>query len=677
MKKLSLILALILMLSLLYSCDKDTPDEEPDTNDSGEQDTGSSETEDTREKFTVSVRTDDTFSVDGEDEVQVYDGDPVSFKLIFADNYKFQNATAGKFKDGVLTVDSVTKDLNIRVFTATVNPIRDFEVINNEDYGTVVSSAENGKITENSVVALVATPKSGRIFLGWTIGDTFVNGKEIVSESPAYDLTIKGNMKVYANYLGDGIKLVEYNLSGGYLAEDPEAEVYSKYHLTTYIESPNLIQNRDIIVREGHTLLGFSENPDGSGEFYTPGSIAKVPDSGKLTLYAQWSRWSDQSLFTTVAYNGGVKITGYSGDEAALSIPYYIGDSEVVSIAAGAINAAPFETLVIPHTVKSIDDGAFTGCASFDKLYITDSFDSIMDEAFENCRAYTKFYLGAYRNPNYVNTSESMAYRLNALYTRNTSKNMILVVGGSNVMHGFKAERMETTLLAGRYQVLNCGTNMNASGMIFLEGLKRYLKEGDIIVDAPEYGPSSEQFGGFKISNRLYRATECCFTLLSYVDASKYTGFLTSLTSFNQEMKTNPEGSYDKAITASTMPWCDMARETQNALPAGTPGIDGLGAGKILEEKAEATNAIAKEYEDLGVTFLFSYAPIFSSPDVTSDMLSEMDDRYRSLLNCPVISNISDYIFDEIFYFDSNYHLTTQGANRRTDLLYNDLKKYI
>ena len=680
MKRSFLILVLLLSLSMLFSCGQDSsgdsalPEENPDASQGGAD---KAPEDDDREEFTVKIRTDDTFSVDGDNELSVKDGDSCSFKLIFADNYKFANSTAGKFKDGVLTIESVTKDLTVRVYTETINPIRTFEVFNNDDFGSVTSSLEGTKAMENATVALVATPEVSGSFIGWTVGDTFVNGAEIVSSSLTFDVKVNGNMKIYTNYLGDGVKLVEYNLNGGYHKDFPDQNVYLSYHNTKNIDNPNLISSRNILIYEGHTLLGFSTNADGSGDFYTPGSIANVPERQKLTLYAQWSRWSDSNNFTTVKTADGLAITGYSGDEPTLSIPALINDTPVVSIEASAINSAPFDTLIIPYTVKSIKDGAFVGCVNFDKLYITDYFDSINDEAFTDCRAYTKFYLGAYRNPKFVNTSESVAYRLNTLYTRESNKKMIIVLGGSNVMHGFKAELLDSKVPA-TYDVLNFGTNMNNSGMLFLDAIKPFLKSGDIMVHAPEYGEASEQFGGYTITNRLYRAIESCYTILSYVDASKYTGKLSALSSFNNEFKQDDSNeTYDKPITASTFPWCDMARETQCEIPAGTTGLGSIGADKIPVEKAEAVNAIAKEYEDAGITFLFSYAPIFNCADVTDDLLSAMDARYRELLSCPVISDPADYVFDEIYYFDSNYHLTTQGAYRRTDLLYNDIRDYL
>lgn len=46
-------------------------------------------------------------------------------------------------------------------------------------------------------------------------------------------------------------------------------------------------------------------------------------------------------------------------------------------------------------------------------------------------------------------------------------------------------------------------------------------------------------------------------------------------------------------------------------------------------------------------------------------------------LDCKIISNFSDYIYDRELFFDSNVHLTTEGAEIRTKQFINDFKKNI
>ena len=45
-------------------------------------------------------------------------------------------------------------------------------------------------------------------------------------------------------------------------------------------------------------------------------------------------------------------------------------------------------------------------------------------------------------------------------------------------------------------------------------------------------------------------------------------------------------------------------------------------------------------------------------------------------LDCRVISDFTDYIYDESLFYNTNLHLTNAGAEIRTKQLVTDLKKY-
>lgn len=46
-------------------------------------------------------------------------------------------------------------------------------------------------------------------------------------------------------------------------------------------------------------------------------------------------------------------------------------------------------------------------------------------------------------------------------------------------------------------------------------------------------------------------------------------------------------------------------------------------------------------------------------------------------LQCPIISDFTDYIIDEKYFFDSAYHLNDQGVKIRTEKLIGDIEKWI
>ena len=46
-------------------------------------------------------------------------------------------------------------------------------------------------------------------------------------------------------------------------------------------------------------------------------------------------------------------------------------------------------------------------------------------------------------------------------------------------------------------------------------------------------------------------------------------------------------------------------------------------------------------------------------------------------LNCPIIADFSNYLLEQKYFYDNPWHLTDEGAKVRTELLINDLRKWI
>ncbi len=109
----------------------------------------------------------------------------------------------------------------------------------------------------------------------------------------------------------------------------------------------------------GYSLVAWNTEPDGSGEQIGLGSRITNPDSGKLTLYAQWAAWSSESDFRME--NG--KILAYTGSEESVVIPESIGGETVTAIAEGAFTDCAAESIIFPKTLETVEAGAFRNCA--------------------------------------------------------------------------------------------------------------------------------------------------------------------------------------------------------------------------------------------------------------------------------------------------------------------------
>ena len=80
----------------------------------------------------------------------------------------------------------------------------------------------------------------------------------------------------------------------------------------------------------------------------------------------------------------------------------------------------------------------------------------------------------------------------------------------------------------------------------------------------------------------------------------------------------------------------------------------------------------------LGATVYFSFPPMNTAAVSAANTEDTLIDFYRYLyekLDCKVISNPNDYIIEENYFYDSNFHLNDSGVILRTSLLAHDLNR--
>jgi hypothetical protein len=253
-------------------------------------------------------------------------------------------------------------------------------------------------------------------------------------------------------------------------------------------------------------------------------------------------------------------------------------------------------------------------------------------------------------------------------------KPIMMLVGGSSTYYGYISTYLEE-LLDNEYFVLNCGTNAGMCGFLFMEGLAPYLREGDVIINAPEYG--NVQFGTFDITWRTILATESCYNLYRNVDFSKYTGLFSSLSYYNKTYKSEGYKGKDYHVTNKSMtyPNCDMAgvREYRNEL---YPGV-GISKNHLTDERISNFNWLNRHLTELGIHYWMSCAPVYEIDAPNDEALNDYYLFTNQVLDCDVISNPKDHVYKKELYYDQQYHHTTEGALERTKRVAEDIKLHL
>lgn len=442
-----------------------------------------------------------------------------------------------------------------------------------------------------------------------------------------------------------------------------------------------------IYTRPGYTLTGWNTCADGSGTPVGPGS--RVEPAEGLTLYAQWSAWSPAELFQWQEGPDGAVITGYLGTEASISVPAELGGQPVRIISTGAFQDAACETVVLPDTLYTLENGAFRGC-TLSTLYLSDNIRAIGDAAFADCKNLSTLHLNAAEPPvysgSYFDTFQDKFDRLLSLRDRRK----IVLFAGSSVRFGFDCAVLDAAF--PEYEIVNMGVFAYTSAMPQMDLILTCMGEGDILLHCPEFDALDLQFcTSNDIEYRFFNMMEFNYDTLSLLDLRQYgavftplekyltvkdplekKGYALSASNFDEDGKPVDSPSYNE--------YGDYVVYRPNAasvLPVyGTP-VHYTVTAFPKETYIDPLNRMYRLFLDKGVMVYYTYSPRNSlalSETSTPEARAELDRYLRENLCVPVITQLEDSLWNGLYLYGTDNHLSTEGAVIHTERVITALK---
>lgn len=446
----------------------------------------------------------------------------------------------------------------------------------------------------------------------------------------------------------------------------------------------------DLFRRPGWTQTGWNTEPDGTGTAVGLGS--RIDPAEDLTLYAQWSPWISPDNFTWTSYADGVSITGYTGDEAVLTVPGELDGLPVRGIASGAFANASCATVILPDSLYTLEDGAFQN-AAIQELYLFDNIRTLSDASFDGCEDLTTLHLNAIEKPvfsaSYYDTFPDKMDRLRSLRDRQK----IVLFGGSSVRFGFDSPALDAAF--PDYDIVNLGVFAYTNAKPELDMIRAYMGAGDILIHTPEFDISEFQFCTTDdIEFRFFNMVESDYDLLTLLDLRDYGAVFTPLekyltvkdpmakkqyslsaSSFDEDGNPTDTPTYNeygdyvlyRPNASSALPvYGDPVHYTVTAFPKGSY-LDPL-------------NRMYQTFLDKGVSVYFAYAPrnaMALSEDSTPEARAELDRYFRENLTVPVLTDIEDSLWSGVYLYGTDNHLTTEGAATRTEQMIAALREQL
>ena len=256
----------------------------------------------------------------------------------------------------------------------------------------------------------------------------------------------------------------------------------------------------------------------------------------------------------------------------------------------------------------------------------------------------------------------------------------IVIIGGSSVAFGINSKMIEDSL---GIPAVNFGLYGPLGTAIMMDLTRGHIHDGDIVVLAPEtdHQTMSMYFNG----EAMWDACDSDFTMLFKVRPHDWGEMLGSFWTYAQKKyqfylygKPHPDGVYDHD-SFNEYGDIDFRRDQPVMNDWFDPEVlVDLDPSIIDDDYVDYVNRYIDYCRRQGATVYFSWPPM-NGLSVKQDLqgILEYATYVRDHFDCPVISNITQYIMEAGYFYDTNYHLTDLGTIDHTARLIQDLQNYI
>ena len=276
----------------------------------------------------------------------------------------------------------------------------------------------------------------------------------------------------------------------------------------------------------------------------------------------------------------------------------------------------------------------------------------------------------------------ALAHKLDRL--KNTEGERIIVVGGSSVAFGLDSELLSK--MTG-YEVVNFGLYATLGTRIMLDLSKDEIREGDIVVLAPELDPQtlSMYFNG----EAVWQAADSDLSILSRVHPDNFLDMAASSFGYISQVlmrtltgagKLSPEGIYR---SDSFNEYGDIVYPREyNVMTAGYDVNQKVSlTPDIYEDKfIEYLNGYIADAEKKGAQVFYTFCPVNRSALAEGTTDKSIEEFYKFVLEsikCPVISDPNELLMHEDYFYDTNFHLNDAGVTVRTAMLIGDINRVL
>lgn len=265
---------------------------------------------------------------------------------------------------------------------------------------------------------------------------------------------------------------------------------------------------------------------------------------------------------------------------------------------------------------------------------------------------------------------------------KSTKEPKIVLIGNSNVSFGFQSELIEETY---GMPVINMGLHGGLDNAFHEEMAKINVQEGDVYVICHHTFADDGKIDDIELAWITLENHWELYPLLNQEDiSSMITGFpdymkkatvLWGLGLINREAAKNYNAESDACYSRDA-----FNSYGDNVYPRehGNFVFKEQSLPEINDTCIQRLNELNEYIEERGATMVVAGYPIGKGEHTPKEEgFVAFQEELSKRLNCEVISDYTDYLYDYKYFYNSFLHLTDEGARLRTEQLNRDLEKIL
>lgn len=254
----------------------------------------------------------------------------------------------------------------------------------------------------------------------------------------------------------------------------------------------------------------------------------------------------------------------------------------------------------------------------------------------------------------------------------------MLVIGGSSVPYSIECETVSEQI---GMPCIAMGATAYLGIEYYLNLVDDFLHEGDVVVLAPEFAMLQNSVS----YSTTWMAVENAPKLLKSLPLSYIPGMVSSYHTYAKQKialwkeKGTPAMTQEEQYAAAGFgPWGDITFHREQLLESGYDKNNTLSLTEdsLSPQVVKVINQFAQKAEKAGATVLLTWAPFDAlAYQGSPKTLQQFAETLQKKVQVPYVGDLKDCLMPAKFFYDSNNHLTSEGAQLRTQMLLRDLKR--